>query len=120
MDEKLKLPEDKGGWTDVIHLTDFARRAGRTPPSLRYLVRGEKCIRPMKHIDIGSRVYVPTTEILGYPFRSAGVGNQRAIYHYAMNADGTLTPNMCKECTFGDGCELRHAADALPYEHLQY
>lgn len=99
---------------DVIHITEYANLCHRTVTSTRHLLEDGNNIRRMKYFRDRSRLLIPVAEITGYPLTDSGPGNMDKIYHYMKNEEtGEYERKLCTECTFGNKCKARQAADNL-------
>lgn len=98
----------------MIHIAEFAQLTGRSIQSTRHLIEDGNKIRKMKFFRDRSRLMIPLTELWGYPLIDAGFcSGPRNVYHYYNNDDGTVEKRLCQECSFGEGCSMRIAADTL-------
>lgn len=95
---------------DCMHIRDAAALWHRSIPSIRYLIENGNSIRPLAHIRVGSRLYIPKFEITGYPFCLSGPGAVKDVYHYVLNEEGEYVKKLCPECTFGQGCSAANEA----------
>ena len=100
---------------ECIHIRDAAALWHRSIPSIRYLIENGNAVRPLAHIRVGSRLYIPKFELTGYPFCLSGPGTVKDVYHYVLK-DGEYVKELCNECTFGQGCEKAQAAAAKARE----
>lgn len=103
---------------DMIHIAEFADITQRSIQSTRHLVEEGNVIRKMKFFRDRSRIMIPIAELYGYPLVKAGHSDyERAIYHYkeVEHEDGTCTfeRTLCLECSFGNKCAERMAAEDL-------
>ena len=85
------------GETDYIHISEFASLLHHSVQSIRYLC-GPGGRRQMKHIRDGSRILIPTSELLEYPFTNSGRSGDQ-IFHYRYTRDG-YERYLCSACTF--------------------
>lgn len=98
------------GGIELIHIGEFARLTHRSVQSTRHLIEDGNKIRKLKFYRDRSRLLIPTIELLGYPLVNAGhCEGERNIYHYNERGEKIL----CPECSYGDKCRNRKAADAL-------
>lgn len=105
------ISTEQGG-LELIHIMEFADKTHRSVQSLRYLIEQGGQFRKLKSFRDRSRLYIPKTELLGFPFRSRGTKDGTStIYHYHEDEDGKWKQYVCTECTFGMGCSLRKIAD---------
>lgn len=113
--------EDK--FVECIPLSLYARVTGRSVASVRHLVYEGNTIRKMKALRMMKHLFIPMTELYGFPQVDAGVSNGM-VYHWTqVDEDITtgypiLERTWCKECTFGQPCEVRAAAEEAPTQDL--
>ena len=105
---------------DMLHIRVFAELAGRSITSTRYLVEKGNVVRQLKAFRDRSALYIPLTELKGYPFVKQGSAlGTREIYHYVQtdkigaNGEPMWEAKMCPLCSYGQGCDLRKIADAV-------
>lgn len=99
---------------DMVHISEFALALNRSVQSTRHLIEEGNSVRKLKAFRDRSRLLIPTSEIYGYPFTGTGSRNkERGIFHYVALEGGRFEKRFCSECTFGEPCEARKAADAV-------
>lgn len=100
---------------EMIHIAEFAQLTGRSIQSTRHLIEDGNKIRKMKFFRDRSRLMIPVKELWGFPLIDAGYcSGPRNVYHYVKNEDGTISKELCQECSFGDHvCKARQEAESL-------
>lgn len=101
---------------EMIHIAEFAQLTGRSIQSTRHLVEDGNKVRKLKFFRDRSRLMIPVKELWGFPLIDAGYcSGPRSIYHYVKNADGTISKELCQECSFGadSSCKVRQEAENL-------
>ena len=100
---------------EMIHIAEFAQLTGRSIQSTRHLIEDGNKIRKMKFFRDRSRLMIPVKELWGYPLIDAGYcSGPRNVYHYTKNDDGTISKELCQECSFGEKpCSKRQEAEDL-------
>lgn len=90
-----------------VHIREAASMIHRSVQTIRYFLEPRKNRRGMRHVKDGCHIYIPVAEIRGYPFTDPGVISNVGynVYHYRETESGEWEKYMCKECTYGDGCQ---------------
>lgn len=103
---------------DMIHIREFVELAHRSPQSTRVLIEKGNTVRKLKFFRDRSRLMIPVAELWGYPLVAPGHSpGPRQVFHYVevKKEDGTIDieKQLCTDCTYGNKCALRQAADDL-------
>lgn len=100
---------------EMMHIAEFAQLTDRSIRSTRHLIEDGNKIRKMKFFRDRSRLMIPVKELWGYPLIKAGYcSGLRNVYHYVKNEDGTVSKELCQECSFSDHvCKARQEAEDL-------
>ncbi|MEJ2248069.1 MAG: hypothetical protein P8Y70_00230 [Candidatus Lokiarchaeota archaeon] len=70
-----------------ISVKDMATITNRTDQTIYSLINNGNCIRKMKSRKIGSQVFIPYTEVVEFPFTSAGRNASDNVYHYTYEGE---------------------------------
>lgn len=111
--ENIKIYSFDG--VQMMHIADFAKATHRAIQSLRNLIENGNVVRKMKFFRDRSRLMIPVTELTGYPFVRPGHSEfKRAIHHYELNEETqSYELVLCPQCSFGEMCPERKAAEDL-------
>ena len=101
---------------EMMHIAEFTQLTGRSIQSTRHLIADGNTVRKSKCFRDRSRLMIPVKELWCFPLIGPGYcSGPRSIYHYVKNADGTVSKELCQECSFGadSSCKVRQEADNL-------
>ena len=100
---------------EMIPIAEFAQLTGRSFQSTRHLIEDGNKVRKMKFFRDRSRLMIPVKELWGFPLIDSGYcSGPRNVYHYHQQEDGTISKELCQECSFSDHiCKARQEAEDL-------